>query len=182
MDETLKRQILDIFNRAKHMTLATIREDGYPQATTVSFASNGLALYFGCAAQSQKAQNIAFDGRVSATVNLPYQSWDDIRGLSLAGRAELLADPTLIREACRMLVLKFPQLTQYATEGLEGVAIYRITPEVFSVLDYRKGFGHTEFATVSDETRSRADEIVEEADLESFPASDPPSWTGTSLL
>jgi nitroimidazol reductase NimA-like FMN-containing flavoprotein (pyridoxamine 5'-phosphate oxidase superfamily) len=76
--------VLEIVEHAQDLTLATLRPDGWPQATTVSFVADGLTLYFGCDAQSQKAQNLARDARVSATLNLPYASWDQIRGLSLA--------------------------------------------------------------------------------------------------
>ena len=75
------------------MTSATIREDGYPQATTVSYVSDGLTIYFGCAAESQKAKNLAHNNKVSVTVNLPYSSWNDIRGLSIGGTAERVSDP-----------------------------------------------------------------------------------------
>jgi hypothetical protein len=28
--------------------------------------------------------------------------------------------------------------------GMEGIILFRINPEIISVLDYRKGFGHTD--------------------------------------
>ena len=58
MDPALKDEITSILDGANDMTIATIREDGYPQATTVSYVNDGLAIFFGCAAQSQKAKNI----------------------------------------------------------------------------------------------------------------------------
>ena len=78
---------VSVLTAAPDLTIATQRADGYPQATTVSFVSDGLKIYFGAGAQSQKAQNIARDNRVSAAVTAPYKNWDDIRGVSLGGRA-----------------------------------------------------------------------------------------------
>ena len=46
MDATIEATILDILSKQTDMTLATIREDGYPQATTVSFVSDDLDIYF----------------------------------------------------------------------------------------------------------------------------------------
>jgi hypothetical protein len=89
MDPALKQEIVSILNEANDLTIATVREDGYPQATTVSYVNAGLTIYFGCAAESQKAKNIARSDKVSLTVNLPYASRDEIRGLSIGARLRL---------------------------------------------------------------------------------------------
>ncbi len=43
------------------MTIATLRPDGWPQATTVAYANEGLTIYFVCGPDSQKATNLARD-------------------------------------------------------------------------------------------------------------------------
>jgi uncharacterized protein YhbP (UPF0306 family) len=145
MDSALRNEILSILGNANDMTLATVRPDGYPQATAVSYAHEGLAVYFGCSEHSQKAQNLARNPKVSFTVNLPYATWSDIRGLSAGGRAHRLTNPQDIEQAGHLLLRKFPEgVAEYAPSGLEGIVLFRIVPEVISVLDYRKGFGHTD--------------------------------------
>ena len=88
MDARLRDEILSILDRANDMTIATIRQDGYPQATTVSYANDGLDIYFGCSEDSQKARNISRNGKVSLTINLPYANWGEIRGISAGGHAD----------------------------------------------------------------------------------------------
>jgi hypothetical protein len=144
MNSALREEILSLLKGANDMTIATIRPDGCPQATTVSYVSDGLTMYFGCAAESQKAQNIAYNDKVSLTVTLPYFSWEEIRGLSMGGRAKPVTYPNEINRVSELLLRKFPQILQYALTGKKGVFLVRITPEVISVLDYRKGFGHTD--------------------------------------
>jgi general stress protein 26 len=144
MDSGLREEILSILKGANDMTIATLRPDGYPQVTTVSYLSDGLIIYFGCAAESQKAQNIACNDKVSLTVTLPYFSWEEIRGLSMGGRARPVTDPNEINSVSELMLRKFPQILRYALAGKKGVFLVRITPEVISVLDYRKGFGHTD--------------------------------------
>lgn len=87
MHPPLRDQIITILDGAKDMIIATVREDGYPQATTVSYVHDELTIYFGCGVSSQKAINIARNSKVSLAINLPYSNWNEIRGLSLAGRA-----------------------------------------------------------------------------------------------
>jgi Pyridoxamine 5'-phosphate oxidase len=148
MDPALREEILSVLKGASDMTIATIRPDGYPQATTVSYVSDGLTIYFGCAAESQKAQNIAYNNKVSLTVTLPYFNWEEIRGLSMGGRASPVTDTNEITRVSELLLRKFPQILKYALAGKKGVFLVRITPEVISVLDYRKGFGHTDLVTL----------------------------------
>ena len=143
MDAGLREEILSILNAADEMTVATIRPDGYPQATTVNYVSDGLVIFFGCAAESQKVRNIACNDKVSLTVTPPHFNWEDIRGLSIGGRAAPVSDPQEINRVSELMLRRFPQILQYALAGKKGVFLVRITPEVISVLDYRKGFGHT---------------------------------------
>jgi nitroimidazol reductase NimA-like FMN-containing flavoprotein (pyridoxamine 5'-phosphate oxidase superfamily) len=144
MDSVLREEILSILKSAGEMTIATVRPDGYPQATTVNYVSDGLVIYFGCAAESQKARNIARNDKVSLTITLPSFNWEEIRGLSIGGRAAPVTDPTEINRVSELMLRKFPQILRYALAGKKGVFLVRITPEVISVLDYRKGFGHTD--------------------------------------
>ena len=140
-----KANILDILDSAKDITVATVREDGYPQATTVSFVHDGLTIYFGCALESQKVRNIKRSDKISLTVNLPYESWDEIRGLSLGGRAHIVTDPAELQRVFETMITRFPQINDYATEDTrQEVGVVRVEPEVISLLDYRQGFGHTE--------------------------------------
>ena len=144
MHPRLEQEIISILDDANDMTIATVRENGYPQATTVSYVNDDLKIYFGCAANSQKAKNLARNDKVSVTVNLPYASWNDIRGLSFGGRAERLTDPQEAEQAGQLMFEKFPQIARYAPAELEDIVLFRVTPEVISVLDYRKGFGHSD--------------------------------------
>jgi len=149
MDKMLHADIVAILQAAPDLTIATIREDGYPQATTVSFVSDGLDIYFGCSRTSQKARNLAHNDRVSLTANLPYRSWNDIHGLSLAGRASPVTEGAAMERVGRVMREKYPSVADVLTVDPGEIALFKVTPEVISVLDYHKGFGHTDLVAVS---------------------------------
>ncbi len=149
MDLSTKQFVLNIIEQAKDLTLATVRPDGYPQATTVSYAHDGLTLYVGVGRASQKAENVRRCNKVSLTINIPYANWNQIQGLSMAGIAAIISDPEKISHAGACMMQRFAQLAQFATtQGMDDIVFLEIKPQLISVLDYQQGFGHTELVTV----------------------------------
>ena len=143
MDATAQSTILDILSTQNDMTIATLREDEYPQATTVSYVSDGLDIYFGCWSRSQKAKNIARHNKVSLTVTPSYSDWNSIKGLSMGGIAERVTAAPEIVKVEALFFRKFPAVVQYAPQDRSEMVFFRVTPKFISVLDYTKGFGHT---------------------------------------
>ncbi|GLS38958.1 pyridoxamine 5'-phosphate oxidase [Mesorhizobium tianshanense] len=150
MDEELKKKILTLLDQHRIMTIATLRPDGWPQATTVGYVNEGLALYFLCGLDSQKAANLARDDRVSVTIDHDTPDLMAITGLSMAAHAKAVADPAEAAKVLGMLPLKYPEQVAPLPVPMptpEDVRIFRVTPTVISVLDYSKGFGHTDLVT-----------------------------------
>jgi PPOX class probable F420-dependent enzyme len=144
----MRKQILDLMKEHRSMTIATVRPDGYPQATTVTYANDGLDLFFGCDETSQKVRNISRNRKISLAIDHDTDDWNAITGLSLGGTAKVVKDPKEFRRALKLLMKKYPEMAQLSAEDLKGMAIVRVTPKVISVLDYRKGFGHADLVRV----------------------------------
>jgi general stress protein 26 len=148
MDKALHRLILGLMKRHNLLTVATVRRDGYPQATTVTYANDGLTLYFGCDKTSQKVKNIRRNRRVSLAIDRDHRDWGKIKGLSMGADAVVLRDRSEIRHALALLGRKFPQWTELSPADLRSIAVVKVVPKVISVLDYSKGFGHTDLVRV----------------------------------
>ena len=149
MDEELRQKVLNLLDQHRVMTVATLRPDGWPQATTVGYVNEGLTLYFLCGLDSQKAANLAQDDRVSLTIDHDTPDIMAITGLSMAAHAQAVTDPAEAARVLRMLPSKYPEQTSLpvAMPTPADVRIFRLTPVVISVLDYSKGFGHTDLVT-----------------------------------
>lgn len=150
MDEAIKAKILSLLDGHRNMTVATVRPDGWPQATTVGYGNDGLTLYFLCGLDSQKAKNLALDNRLSLTIDDDTPQVMDISGLSMAARAEPVTDPAEGEKALQLLMAKYPPQGELPLPmpSPADVRIFRVTPTVISVLDYTKGFAHTDLVTL----------------------------------
>ena len=146
MREEIKQKIAGLLDQHRIMTIATLRPDGWPQATTVGYANEGLTLYFLCGLESQKAKNVALDNRVSLTIDHDTPQVMDITGLSMAARAEAVTDPVVGQKILGLLMKKYPEQKSvpFAMPKPTDVRLFRVTPTVISLLDYSKGFGHTD--------------------------------------
>lgn len=145
MDEAIKKKILKLLAQHRKMTIATLRPDGWPQATTVGYGNEDLTIYFLCGPDSQKATNLARDDRVSLTIDDDTEQVMAIEGLSMAARAQVVTDPIEADKALRLMIQRYPQQDiPLPMPNAADVRIFRLTPTVISVLDYSKGFGHTD--------------------------------------
>lgn len=149
MDDAIRNQILALLDQHRIMTIATLRPDGWPQATTVGYVNEGLTLYFLCGLDSQKAANLARDDRVSLAIDHDTPDLMAITGLSMAAHAQAVVDRDEASRILGLFPLKYPEniAVPIPMPTPEDVKIFRVTPTVISVLDYSKGFGYTELVT-----------------------------------
>jgi nitroimidazol reductase NimA-like FMN-containing flavoprotein (pyridoxamine 5'-phosphate oxidase superfamily) len=138
-------EILAVLQAGEDLTLATIMPNGAPHATTVSYASEGMVIYFGCAPTSQKARNLARDDRVAITITLPYADWNEIRGVSAQGRARRISQGDKMLRVAQAFVNKFSNIAKYVQESPGEIAIFELELTDIALLDYRRGFGHVDY-------------------------------------
>jgi general stress protein 26 len=160
----LKDIILDLLNANRVMSISTIRSDGWPQTTLAGYVNDGFFLYCFIARNSQKYANVLRDPRVSIAIGSDVSDPYTIRGLSLAARASLVDDHCEFDYVSALRLKRYPEyrtMPQPAADNdaalriapkppSETVALLRIAPEIFSVVDYTKGFGHSDLITFSE--------------------------------
>lgn len=174
MAQHLLSDILAVLAEGQDMAVATTFPDGAPHVVTVSYANDGVALYFGCSPASQKARNLGRDDRVALTITLPYRDWSQIRGLSICGRARPVRSGDAQARVASLFAAKFSEIAQYVGDMDAGeMALFEVTPEVVGVLDYGKGFGHVEHVRILERDPPRTARLM--------PESTPPSDRAVAL-
>ncbi len=165
MKRGLKDLILRLLTERRIMTIATNRPDGWPQATMVGYVNDGFLLYCFIARNTQKHANILRDPRVSIALGADAQQPLDIKGLSMAGRACVVTDRAELDHVAELRRRRFPEYADLPPPVFRGdgvleriapkpspaeVVLLRIAPEIISVLDYSRGFGHSDLVTFSE--------------------------------
>ena len=141
MDEKLAAKIIALLSSHHVMTLATVRPDGFPQATPVNYLNDGLTIYFGTDATSQKAGNIRLNDKVSAAITGEADAAYKLSGVSLSGTAKRVTEIDRLHELRVRLFRRLPDVKRLANG--ERLAVYEITPVAISLIDYTSGYGKT---------------------------------------
>ena len=154
MTPELQKLILKLMNESRIMTVATNRPDGWPQATAVGYVNDGLTLYCFVGRTSQKFSNIARDNRVSITIGGDAPDPLQIKGLWLAARARPVEDRKEFERAGELFLKRYPEYASWPAPEPALAPMMKFTPEVISVLDYTKGFGHSDLVNITREDLS----------------------------
>ena len=80
----------------------------------------------------------------------------EITGLSMAAHAQAVDDPAEGEKVLRLLMQKYPEQVSFPLPmpTPTDVRLFRVTPIVISVLDYSKGFGHTDLEVARNSVES----------------------------
>ena len=146
----MEQPAITILDKNRIMTIATVRPDGWPQATIVGYANEGFRLYFLIYRNSQKWANIARDNRVAITVGHEPATLSDIKAVYAGCHAVEVTDLAERSRAWQLLAERHPNLTDLAPPGKDEVATMRADCRYVSLLDYSQGLGHTEELTVGE--------------------------------
>jgi nitroimidazol reductase NimA-like FMN-containing flavoprotein (pyridoxamine 5'-phosphate oxidase superfamily) len=153
----MEEAALKILDAQRLMTIATVRPDGWPQATIVGYANDGLLLYFLIYRTSQKFANTSVDKRVAITVGKEPAQLEDVRAVYAACNASEVTDLNERGRAWGLLAKRHPNLTDLAPPGTDEVATMVAECKFVSVLDYTKALGHTEEFAVDRPLRGAPD-------------------------
>jgi len=151
MQRAFRNLIIRLLDEHRILTIATNRPDGWPQATVVSYCNDGLVIYFFTDRDGQKVQNIADDPRVSIAIAKDYHRPLDIKGLSLAGQAIVVDDKSEVDHAYGLLLVRYPEYRVLPKPNRHEIAMVRVTPDIVSVVDYAKGYGHADLMRVTED-------------------------------
>jgi general stress protein 26 len=134
LPDQAKARVLEILAGRRLMTVATVRPDGWPQATVVNYLADDLSLFFLVARQSQKLANIARDPRVAIALGADAEGTPV--GLSLAARVTEVEDSVRIG-ALNRRIWGAPEDQRFTPHPpSHAVALLEARPTMLSLIDY----------------------------------------------
>lgn len=145
----MQDKAVEILHQNRIMAISTVRPDGWPQVTTVGYAHDGLLIYFIISRLSQKFSNIQHDDRVSIAIASDFHDPSTITGLSIAASASEVKDPKQRQQAVKLILERRPGLRKLEPPDMSHSAVMRAWPSIITILDYSKGFGHSDVLTIS---------------------------------
>ena len=146
---------VDILDSHRTMAISTLRADGWPQTTFVGYANEGLTLYFLIFRTSQKLANIRRDMRVSLAIGGDEKEIRELTAVYAAAHAIEVTDPNERARAWHLLESRHPNLADFELPDRTDAAMMKAACQFVTVLDFRRGPGHTEELSVTEGAAQR---------------------------
>lgn len=144
----MKASAVTILEGNRLMAISTLKANGWPQCSMVSYANEDILIYFLASRRSQKFANITGDDRVSLAIGADADDPAAVKALSIAGRASEVQDASQRARVISLVLQRRPALGRFGPYGPDRCAVMQVKPEVVTVLDYSKGIGHSDVLTI----------------------------------
>jgi PPOX class probable F420-dependent enzyme len=118
----------DFVARERVCRVATASAEGQPHLVPVCHAVAGGKLYIGSGDEGAKVRNLRANPRVTVTVDLYSDSWAELKGVMVQGRARLIERGPAFQRARRKLYEKYPHYAKEAALSPSDSVIIEITP------------------------------------------------------
>jgi PPOX class probable F420-dependent enzyme len=136
-------EIVALLDECQSLQVATLDKTGAPHLTTVWFAYRDGVYLFETYGKSQKVVNLRRDPRVAVLAEQG-TSYDQLRGVSVQGRAEVVAGGERLHELMRVIVarnhaaLDAAEVAKIATSMAEKRVVVAVHPGKVISWDHRK--------------------------------------------
>ncbi len=140
------KEVLDYIRERNVMTLATHGSEGL-WAAAVFYVNDGFTFYFLSAESTRHVINMKCSPQVSATIQLDYDNWKDIKGVQMEGQVVSLGKQEKISAITRYGI-KFPVVGNAMKSPAEikkamtKVSWYKLVPDRLFFINNAKGLGH----------------------------------------
>jgi PPOX class probable F420-dependent enzyme len=127
----------------KSLQVATLDRDGAPHLTTLWFAVHDGLWLFETYGKSQKVVNLRRDPRIAVLCEQG-TTYDQLRGVSVQGRAEIVEGGERLLELMKLLVdrnhpgMSAEQVAQIAAQMAQKRVVVAVHPEKVISWDHRK--------------------------------------------
>ncbi|MBL1079989.1 PPOX class F420-dependent oxidoreductase [Nocardia sp. 2] len=137
-----EQEISDFLERSRVATLATLGPTGTPHLIAMWYALIDGEIWFETKAKAQKVVNLRRDPRVTVLVEAG-DTYDQLRGLSIEGRAEIVDDPEALFRVGISVWERYTgpysdDMKPYVDAMLNKRVAIRVVPERIRSWDHRK--------------------------------------------
>lgn len=124
--------VLDYLGAQNALTLATASPAGVPKATTLTYVSDGVALYVWTRPDTTTARHIEENPVISFAIDEYVDDWRSTKGIQGSGDAQVLLNPAEIKRVLELFRQKFHDVGD-ATPS--NISFFRISPRELRFID-----------------------------------------------